>query len=60
MAKESTKDQIRGKAHEVKGKIKKKAGQIANNPDLEMEGQDEQVDGTVQKKVGQIKRVFGK
>lgn len=60
MAKESTKDQIRGKGHEVKGKIKEMGGQITNDPDLEMEARDERVAGTVQKKVGQIKKVFGK
>ena len=31
----STKDEVAGKVHEVKGKIKEKAGQLTNNPDLE-------------------------
>jgi uncharacterized protein YjbJ (UPF0337 family) len=33
--KPSTKDEIKGTLHEVKGKLKEKAGQIINNPDLE-------------------------
>ena len=58
--KSSTKDQIEGKLHEAKGKVKVKAGQLTKNPNLEAEGQNEEVAGTVQKKVGQIKKVFEK
>ena len=58
--KESTKDQVQGKLHEAKGKIKEKAGQMTNNPNLEAEGTDEKVGGTIQNKVGQIKKVFEK
>jgi hypothetical protein len=38
--KPSTKDEIEGKAHEVKGKVKEKVGQPMSNPDLEEEGQN--------------------
>jgi uncharacterized protein YjbJ (UPF0337 family) len=58
--KQSTKDQAEGKAHEVKGKIKEKAGQITNNPRLAEEGQDEKISGKIQKKVGQVEKVFEK
>jgi uncharacterized protein YjbJ (UPF0337 family) len=58
--KQSTKDQITGKIHEVKGDAKEKAGQIANNPDLTTEGQTEKLAGTIRKKVGQIEKVFEK
>jgi uncharacterized protein YjbJ (UPF0337 family) len=54
----STKDQAKGKLHEVKGDIKQKAGRATNNPKLEAEGQDEKFAGKVQKKVGQIEKVF--
>lgn len=60
MAKESTKDQVKGKAREIKGKIKRKAGRALNRPDIENEGEDEQISGTIQKKVGQVEKVFGK
>jgi uncharacterized protein YjbJ (UPF0337 family) len=45
--KPSTKDEIKGKAHEVKGKVKEKVGQLTSNPDLETEGQDEKVGGKI-------------
>lgn len=60
MAKESTRDEVKGKAHEIKGKVKQKVAQVTNNPRLEEEGEDEELAGTVQKKVGQVKKVFGK
>jgi uncharacterized protein YjbJ (UPF0337 family) len=56
--KQSSKDQAKGKLHEVKGKIKVKLGRATKNPNLRTEGEDEQVVGTVQKKIGQIEKVF--
>ena len=58
--KQSTKDKIDGQVHEVKGKVKEKAGQVTNNPDLEVEGETENLAGKVQKKVGQIEKVLEK
>ncbi len=58
--KNSTKDQVQGKLHDVKGTLKEKAGQIINSPDLEAEGQVEKTAGKVQQKVGQIEEVLGK
>ena len=56
--KPSTKDEIRGTFHAVKGKVKEKAGQVTNNPDLKAEGKAEHTVGQVEKKVGQIERVL--
>ena len=56
----STNDQLEGKFHEVKGKIKETAGQVTNNPDLEAEGKVENLGGKLQKKVGQVEKVFEK
>ena len=56
----STKDQIQGKFHEVKGKVKEKVGQVTKNPDLVVEGQNEEFAGKVQRKVGQIEEVLEK
>ena len=56
----STQDQLEGKFHEVKGKVKETAGQVVGNPDLESEGQAEKLGGKVQKKVGQVEKVFEK
>ncbi|HET6143648.1 MAG TPA: CsbD family protein [Candidatus Acidoferrales bacterium] len=60
MPKESTRDEVKGKAHEIKGKVKQKVAEITNNPRLGEEGEDEELGGTVQKKAGQVKKVFGK
>jgi len=57
--KESTTDQIKGKAHEVKGAVKEKIGKATNDPNLEAEGQDENVAGKIQKKIGQVEKVVG-
>ena len=45
--KSSTKDQVEGKLHEIKGKVKEAAGQVTNNPDLTNEGQAEKLTGKV-------------
>ena len=58
--KPSTKDQVEGKLHEIRGAVKEKAGQVTNDPDLTAEGQVEKTAGKFQKKVGQIKKVFEK
>ena len=58
--KQSSKDQAKGKLHEVKGKVKEKVGRAINDPNLAEEGQDENVAGKVQKKFGQVERVFEK
>ena len=56
----STKDEVRGNLHQVKGAIKQKVGQVTNNPDLKARGKAEHNQGVIEKKVGQIKKVFGK
>jgi uncharacterized protein YjbJ (UPF0337 family) len=58
--KTSTKDQIEGKCHELKGGVKQTAGQVTNDPNLESKGQSEKLAGKVQKKVGQIEAVLEK
>ncbi len=58
--KTGTKDQIAGKLHEMKGKVKQVAGQAANKPDLEAEGRVEKLAGKVQNKVGKMEKVLEK
>jgi len=58
--KPSTKDEVAGKIHEMKGTVKEKVGKLANNPNLEAEGKFEKLAGTVQKKIGQVKKVLEK
>jgi len=59
MTKPSTKDELEGNLHDLKGAVKEKAGQVMNDPDLESEGQAEKIAGKIQKKVGQVKKVLG-
>ena len=56
--KSSTKDTAKGKAHELKGKVKEKIGKATNNPSLEAEGQDEKIRGKIQKKIGQVEKAL--
>lgn len=58
--KPSIKNEIAGKVHEVKGKIKEKAGQMTNDPDLEGKGITEKIAGKIQNKVGHAEKAFGK
>ena len=58
--KPSTKNEIAGKLHEVKGSIRQKAGQLTNEPDLEGKGIGERVAGKIQKKVGELEKIFEK
>ena len=58
--KPSTENEITGKVHEVKGKIKEKVGQLTNDPTLEGEGIGEKIAGKVQKKIGQLEKIFEK
>ena len=56
--KESTKDELAGKAHEVKGAVKERAGRITNDLKLEAEGNDEKLTGKIQKKIGPSREGF--
>jgi uncharacterized protein YjbJ (UPF0337 family) len=58
--KDSVKDEVAGKAHEVKGSLKQAVGQVTGNPKVEDEGQQEKIAGKVQKKIGQVERVIDK
>ena len=54
--KSSTKNRIRGKVRQARGKVKAKAGRMARNPRLEAEGLDDQVAGTIQNLGGKIQK----
>ena len=58
--KESTKDQVEGKLHGVKGTLKEIAGKLSDDRELEGEGTGEKIAGKIQEKIGQIKRVLEK
>lgn len=54
------KDEVKGKAKQIKGAIKDKVGEVTNNPRLEAEGEAERLEGKVQEKVGKTRRKVGK
>jgi uncharacterized protein YjbJ (UPF0337 family) len=54
----SPRGEIKGKFHEVRGQAKEKAGRLANDPDLEAQGQTEMVAGKVQSRIGQVEKVL--
>jgi uncharacterized protein YjbJ (UPF0337 family) len=56
----STRQQLEGKLHEVKGDAKQKAGELTNDPALESEGRTEKIAGTVQKTLGELEKLVGK
>jgi uncharacterized protein YjbJ (UPF0337 family) len=57
--KQSTKDQAAGKLQGVKGKLKEKAGQITENPELEDEGTTDRVVGKAREVIGKIEKATG-
>jgi uncharacterized protein YjbJ (UPF0337 family) len=60
MMRPSTKDKAEGKVHEMKGKVKEKAGQLTNNPRLQAEGIVEKAAGRVQGILGQVEKSLEK
>jgi uncharacterized protein YjbJ (UPF0337 family) len=56
----STNNEIAGKVHEVKGKIKQKVGQLTDDRRLEAEGVVENIGGKIQKKIGQVQKAVKK
>jgi uncharacterized protein YjbJ (UPF0337 family) len=55
-----TEKKAANKAKEVKGKIKKKAGQVVGNPRLEAEGRVDQTEGDVKQAGEKVKDAFKK
>jgi uncharacterized protein YjbJ (UPF0337 family) len=57
--KPSTRDEIEGKFHDVKGKVKEKAGQPANDSNLQAEGQAKKTAGKVQRGIAKTAEMHG-
>jgi uncharacterized protein YjbJ (UPF0337 family) len=49
------KDEIKGGAEKVGGKIKEKVGKVTGNPVTEQKGRNEQVKGEIRQEVGKMK-----
>lgn len=53
------KDELEGKAKEIKGRFKQGVGDIANDETLRDEGVADEAEGNVQKNVGKARRKVG-
>jgi len=51
------KDQVKGAAKEVAGKVQRKAGELVDSPEHQVKGAVKEVAGKVQKNVGDAKEV---
>jgi uncharacterized protein YjbJ (UPF0337 family) len=52
------KDQVKGVAKEVVGKIQKEAGELINSPTQVAKGTAKELEGKVQKRVGDVKEAI--
>lgn len=51
------KDQVKGKAKDIGGKIQEKVGEVTGNRQQQREGVSNQAEGKVQEKVGDVKDI---
>jgi len=54
------KNRIKGKAEDIKGRVKRQVGEWTGDEELQAEGTAEQVEGKVQNAVGKVKDVARK
>jgi uncharacterized protein YjbJ (UPF0337 family) len=52
------KDQLKGTAKDIAGKVQEKAGELTGSEKQEIKGLKKQVEGKVQKTVGDVKEAF--
>ncbi len=52
-------DELKGKAKNVKGRIKQGAGAVTGNKKLEREGAAERIGGAAEEKIGEAQRKVG-
>jgi len=55
----STKDNIKGKLEESKGKVKEVAGKFLQDPQLQSEGIFEKRGGQVRQKISEVEKALG-
>ena len=52
---EMNKDQVKGKAKEVAGKIQKNVGDVVGSSEQQLKGMKNQAEGNIQQKAGDVK-----
>lgn len=58
--KDSTKERMEGKFHEVKGSIKAAVGNAVHSPRVSLAGQTEKIAGKAQEKLGKAQKTMGR
>lgn len=53
------KDQIKGAAKDLGGKVQEKAGELTGNDAQQLKGLKNQIEGKIQKGVGDVKEALG-
>lgn len=53
------KDQVKGTAKDVVGKVQEEAGRLVGNKDQQIKGLAKQISGKLQKSVGDVKESLG-
>lgn len=51
------KDQVKGAAKEIAGKVQEEAGKVVGSKSQQAKGLEKQVEGTAEKKIGDVKQV---
>jgi len=54
------KDQLKGSAKDIAGKVQEKAGELTGSKKQQIKGLKNQVEGKIQKGVGDVKEAFDK
>jgi uncharacterized protein YjbJ (UPF0337 family) len=57
--KPSTRNQAKGRFHQVKGQLKAEAGKLGKDRELEVKGNIEKGAGKAQQKIGQVEKLLG-
>jgi uncharacterized protein YjbJ (UPF0337 family) len=52
-------DKVSHKAQELRGRVKRNAGEVTNNPRLRAEGRSEEIGGHLKQAVDKVKDAFG-
>jgi uncharacterized protein YjbJ (UPF0337 family) len=60
LTEDGLKNSVKGKATEVKGKVKDAVGGLTGNPEMQAEGKIDQLAGKVQNAVGKAERTAAK
>ena len=57
---DSTKDRVEGKFHEVKGSVKEVIGKAVHSPRVALEGHNEKTVGRIQEDLGKARKAIGR